>query len=116
MDGVASNGRKRKRSTHNITRSDSESDTGDEELAASDAMDLDEEEEPGHSASNPVVIIEDSAPPPPKPTPQHQPTVGGALKRNADGSIAAPKMLARKDKGQRVRISIICAVYACLWV
>ncbi|VDC00770.1 unnamed protein product [Peniophora sp. CBMAI 1063] len=99
MDGVVS--RKRKRGSVEVrAASGSESESGDEEMVASgvEEMDVDGDEEPGHSAENPVVVVEDYGPAPP---PAKQPTVGGALKRNADGSIAAPKVLARKDKGKR---------------
>ncbi|KZV70183.1 P-loop containing nucleoside triphosphate hydrolase protein [Peniophora sp. CONT] len=105
MDGTAGS-RKRKRGGNtnysSVVRTGSGSEDEDEELDVVEEgrMDVDEDEEPGHSPTNPVLVIEDSAPPVPE-RPTSKAVVGGALKRDADGSVAAPKMLARKDKGQR---------------
>ena len=66
---------------------------------------MDNAPEPGSSRASPV-IVHDSEPELKTP---NQTTniidisaVGGALRKNADGSVQAPKVIKRKPKGQKV--------------
>lgn len=68
--------------------------------------------------SNPVVMI-DSGFSTARAEPSSKPkvtTIGSALKRNADGTTVAPKVLKRKGKGQKVGCFFSCAVDALVHV
>lgn len=93
MDGKPPAGKRKRQRVPTPTPVDEEDDDED------DFMPLD-----GSSASNPVVIIDSGfstttveLTSKPKVT-----NIGSALKRNADGSVTAPKVLKRKQKGQKV--------------
>ena len=71
---------------------------------ASEIMDIDEDA--GKSRENPVVIVDADAGSLGDQETSVPAAVGSALRRNADGSMATPRMLKRKDKGTRVRLNL----------
>lgn len=63
-----------------------------------DFMDLDEPPV-GSSVANPVVVVDEGF----STAPVSAPSVGSALRKNPDGSVIAPKIAKKKQKGQKVR-------------
>jgi ATP-dependent RNA helicase DHX37/DHR1 len=54
----------------------------------------------------PAVFVDDGSGPVPAPSAPAPPTVGAALRRNADGSVAAPRVIPRKPRDQKARASL----------
>ena len=113
MDGRAQTGKRRRRDNTLVAAiTDSED---DDAVLDETALDVDRDDtqgadaEEGTSRSRPVVIVdsgfsttvqppeEEEVPMIPTPT-----VVGSALKRNADGTVAAPRISKRKPKGAKV--------------
>ncbi|CCM01865.1 uncharacterized protein FIBRA_03936 [Fibroporia radiculosa] len=107
MDGRMKRG-KRQRILATATESNSED--SDDDLDAGTSKEDKWEQyhaQEGSSRSNPVVIVDSGfatemlPPEPPQPTAPVISAVGGALKRNPDGSIVAPKIGKRKRKSTK---------------
>ena len=128
MDGRSAHGKRRRRldtfspaDFGGIEEDDDDLNSGvDVGFKTQHGMDdgADEDVQEGMSRSKPVVVVdsgfstkeqspemEDSIFAPPS-------TVGSALKRNADGSVAAPRISNRKPKANRVRLLI--TILQCL--
>lgn len=76
-------------------------------VASTSRMDIDDvsDKREGFSKERPVVVV-DSVPTASAAEQAAQPTVavGSALQRNADGSVVAPRVLKKKEKGKKVRL------------
>lgn len=115
IEGRIAGKRKRKRNAYSGIggASDSEEDLDDEEREVgggktSEGVDADMEldPEPGSSRASPVIVQDEEFDWKHSTGPNiiDVSTVGGALRKNADGTLCAPKVVKRKAKGQRVRI------------
>lgn len=96
----------------------------DDVLVAADTNGSHKADEAGSSRTNPVVIVDagfstTTLSPEESPANTKSPAaqVGAALKRNADGSVIAPKITKRKSKGSKVLIhgvfAMICTNKSC---
>lgn len=115
IEGRIAGKRKRKRNAYSGIggASDSEEDLDDEEREVgggktSEGVDADMELDPGPGSSraSPVIVQDEEFDWKHSTGPNiiDVSTVGGALRKNADGTLCAPKVVKRKAKGQRVRI------------
>ncbi|TFY66717.1 hypothetical protein EVG20_g4366 [Dentipellis fragilis] len=86
---------------------DAESDEEDAILDKAAAMEVDvedgNEQEEGLTRDKPVVVVDSSFSAPSEP--KVLPSVGSALQRNADGSVVAPRIIRKKEKGKSASIA-----------
>ena len=111
IDGTARHGKRGRGKTSVAQTYDDESGSEAEDDVLGDARPngSHEDGEVGSSRANPVVIVDagfSTATLPPEDdhvsAASSVPQVGSALKRNADGSVVAPKVAKRKPKGSKV--------------
>ncbi len=120
LDGRSTTSKRHHRNDHPLAAlSNSEDDVVEDSHAGRMYVDrledsADEEDVPeGTSRANPVVIVDSGFSTTAEPqeeigpiTSLSPPTVGSALKRNADGTVAAPRISKRKPKSANVGISL----------
>lgn len=105
MTGRVKGGR-RKRNIYSGMDRDSEKDSASDQSDEGMDEDFQAREEPGSSRASPL-IIHDEEPAATVPEAKLLPDstrdfVGGALRRNEDGTIQEPKLVKRRPKGSRV--------------
>ena len=114
IDGIARKGKRRRGralAAQMYDGDESEPEGEDDMLVDADEREVRNEDEAGSSRANPVIIVdagfsttalspEESSAPAVPPVSQ----VGSGLKRNADGSVVAPKVAKRKPKGSKVLV------------
>lgn len=106
MNGRARSG-KRKRSAVTYDSAAEDDDMSDEDFEMKDVMpDAENEEDeatvPGSSRTNPVVVVDSGfATAVEMPAPATT-TIGGALQRNSDGTIIAPRIVKKKSNKRTV--------------
>ncbi|KAH9936289.1 P-loop containing nucleoside triphosphate hydrolase protein [Fomitopsis serialis] len=109
MDGTMRKGKHRRGQPVNVPsygNDEGESEGEDVMLADGEADEKDTQDEVGTSRANPVVIVDSGLSttklsPEESSAPAMPVQVGSALKRNADGSVVAPKVSKRKAKGSK---------------
>ena len=115
LDGHSGQGKRRRNTNQTLAggaSDEDDDDTNDFQMdldAPKSKEDEDEDMQEGMSRSRPVVIVDSgfsttiqSPEPEHSPLPPTVPEIGGALKRNADGSVAAPRISRRKPKSAKV--------------